>query len=103
MRRASWIWDPMVVGAARYVVGIRFNLGRTCVIRRPETLDTPSRVQIAKEPLSFHINKPAVHGCCSLCLETFTPRPLLFSDFEAQSRALKIKEGLIRNCFLIQK
>jgi hypothetical protein len=76
----------MIAGAAGCVVGIRFNLGRTCVIGRPETLDTHLRVQIAKEPLSFHINNPQSMAVVLCVLGYLAQSPLRFTLIEAQSR-----------------
>jgi hypothetical protein len=79
------------------------NLGRSSLIGRPKTLDTPSSCAFLKEPLLFIENNPQSSEYCALCLGKLTPRTLCFPGIDAQSRArLKCINELV-NVFLIQK
>jgi hypothetical protein len=79
------------------------NPGRSSMIQRRRTIDTLSLCKTCIRAPGISINQPAVHQYCSLSLGYFAPVSLSFPEIEAQSRALKIREDLIRNCFLIQK
>jgi hypothetical protein len=56
--RESWIrWPGLLMG----LMDVESNRGRSRLIGRPRFADTPSRVQIAKEPLEpLQINPPSM-------------------------------------------
>jgi hypothetical protein len=94
--------DRTAVMAYRFVA-LGSNPDHRIWIVRPTIENTPSRVGFVKEPSDFsEINPPSISHY-ALGLWILTPNPLCLTKIVAQSRALKIREELIRNCFLIQK
>jgi hypothetical protein len=113
-RSCGAVWSRGIVSLGPWIFDPSSRIVRGCVNRVDLIWRDSSGSDDLDSPIPFRWficirnparvkKQPAVLVHCALCLRSFTPWPLHFLGFEAQSRALKIREELIRNCFLIQK